>query len=46
MLLTRDGPGDRERARGLLDRALATYHQLGMKRYRASGEVLRESETG
>jgi DNA-binding SARP family transcriptional activator len=46
MLLTRGDPGDRERAQGLLDRALATYHELGMKRPPASGEVLRESETG
>ena len=31
ILLARGGPGDRERARELLDSALATYHELGME---------------
>jgi tetratricopeptide (TPR) repeat protein len=31
MLLGRDGPGDHERARGLLDAALATYRELAMQ---------------
>jgi len=35
MLLARDGPGDRERAHDLLERALATYRELGMETYAA-----------
>jgi DNA-binding SARP family transcriptional activator len=31
MLLSRDEPGDRERAHGLVREALATYRQLGMR---------------
>ena len=31
MLLARDGPGDRERAEGLLANARATYRELGME---------------
>ena len=33
MLRARCGPGDRERARELLEAALATYRELGMKGY-------------
>jgi DNA-binding SARP family transcriptional activator len=40
MLLTRDGPSDRRRARALLDAALTTYRMLGMDRYAASAAAL------
>jgi hypothetical protein len=35
MLIARDGPTDRERARKLLDSAMATYRELGMDGYAA-----------
>jgi tetratricopeptide (TPR) repeat protein len=40
VLLARGGAGDRERAEKLLDQALATYHELGMKSYAASASVI------
>jgi DNA-binding SARP family transcriptional activator len=40
MLLARDGPGDRERAQKLLDGALASYRELGMKSYAATAATL------
>jgi len=40
MLQARDGQGDRERARALLDAAQSTYHQLGMESYAASAATL------
>jgi DNA-binding SARP family transcriptional activator len=40
MLLARDGPGDRERAQKLLDAALASYRELGMKSYAATAATL------
>ena len=40
MLLTRDGPGDREPAPELLDEALAAYRELGMETYAASAAEL------
>jgi hypothetical protein len=36
MLLARDGHGNRERAQALLDKALATYRELGMQPYATS----------
>jgi hypothetical protein len=33
VLRARDGPGDRERARELLEAATARYRQLGMERW-------------
>lgn len=40
MLLTRDRPGDRERAGELLGTALATYRRLGMESHARSAEQL------
>jgi hypothetical protein len=40
MLLERDQPGDRERARELLDNALATYKELGTESYAAKALTL------
>jgi tetratricopeptide (TPR) repeat protein len=42
LLLTRDAPGDRERAQGLLDAALAIYRELGMETHAASASALAE----
>jgi hypothetical protein len=41
MLLACDGLGNRERARELLDQALATYHELEMEPHvvKASGAI-------
>jgi hypothetical protein len=33
MLLERDGPGDRERARVFLDAAFETYRELGLQNW-------------
>jgi len=38
MLLARDTPGDRERARELFAAAQSTYRELGMSRYAAIAE--------
>ena len=44
MLLYRNGSGDRERARSLLDEALAGYKELGMpKHVEMTEELLKES---
>jgi DNA-binding SARP family transcriptional activator len=40
MLLTRDGPGARERAHELLDAALAIYRELAMETYAARASAL------
>jgi hypothetical protein len=40
MLLARGAAGDPERARALLDDALATYRELGMDSWAARGEAL------
>jgi DNA-binding SARP family transcriptional activator len=42
MLLERDEPGDRERARELIDHALATYNELGMESYATRASTLAE----
>jgi tetratricopeptide (TPR) repeat protein len=42
MLLARDAVGDRERARGFVDAALATYHELGMESYAARASAFAE----
>jgi tetratricopeptide (TPR) repeat protein len=39
-LLRRDGPDDRERARGLLEEAIDTYRRLGMGPWRERAEAL------
>ena len=41
MLVERDGPGDPERAEQLLDEAIATYRELGMRSYEARATVAR-----
>jgi tetratricopeptide (TPR) repeat protein len=43
MLLTRTGPGDRERAAELLDAALVTYRELGMEPHVAEASALARS---
>ena len=40
MLLARDGPGDREKALGLLTQALGTAQELGMERLAGRAEAL------
>ena len=40
VMFDRGGPGDRERAQELLDQALATYREIGMKTYAASARTL------
>ena len=40
MLIDRDGPGDREKARQLLTEAIAMYHQLGMPKHVEMAETL------
>jgi hypothetical protein len=40
MLLTRNEPGDYQRAAELLDRALLTYRELGMEAYAARASSL------
>ena len=40
MLLARDGPVDRDRARVFLDDARAAYHELGMESYAAKASAL------
>ena len=40
MLLARNAPGDNERSRKLLELAFATYDELGMHNYTASGSAL------
>jgi hypothetical protein len=40
MLMRRNGPGDRERARELLDAALATAREIGMAKVAADCEAL------
>jgi len=40
MLLARDGPGDREKALGLLTQALGTAKELGMERLAGRAETL------
>jgi class 3 adenylate cyclase len=42
-LARRDGGGDRDRARLLLDEALAEYRRIGMSRHVAMAEALRQS---
>jgi DNA-binding SARP family transcriptional activator len=41
MLLARDGPGDRERAREHLDAALEIYRELGLESHAAAAFILR-----
>jgi hypothetical protein len=40
MLFARDARGDRERAQELLDKALATYRELGIESYAARALAL------
>jgi hypothetical protein len=40
MLLDRDGPGDREKARTLLTEAIAMYRQIGMPKHIEIAEAL------
>jgi hypothetical protein len=40
MLIDRDGPGDRERARELLSEAIEMYHRLGMPKHVEIAEAL------
>lgn len=40
MLLDRDGPGDRERARTLLAEARAAYEKIGMPKHVAALDAL------
>ncbi len=40
MLLDRDGPGDRDRVRVLLEEAVAGYEELGFPRHRELAEAL------
>jgi len=42
MLLGRDSPGEAERARELVEQALATYRELGMESYAARASALAE----
>jgi hypothetical protein len=43
MLIDRDGPGDREKARALLDEAIAIYRRLGMPKHEElAAAMLRE----
>jgi hypothetical protein len=46
MLLTRNEPGDAEHARELIERALATYDELGMEPYAARASTLAREATG
>jgi DNA-binding SARP family transcriptional activator len=46
MLLSRDAPGDRERATLLLSEALTTYQELGMPKARASALALDPARLG
>jgi tetratricopeptide (TPR) repeat protein len=45
MLLARDGPGDRERADGLLADAIATYEGLGMESWAKRAVALAEGQS-
>jgi tetratricopeptide (TPR) repeat protein len=45
MLLERDEPGDRERARELRDQALVTYRELGMDSYATRTSTLAEQDS-
>jgi tetratricopeptide (TPR) repeat protein len=40
MLIERDRPGDRERARGLLEEAIRGYRQIGMPRHEEMAQIL------
>ena len=40
MLLDRDGPGDRDKARQLLTEAIAMYRQIGMPKHVEMAEAL------
>jgi hypothetical protein len=40
MLHVRDGPGDRDRSRELLETAVAGYRELGMETWAARAEAL------
>ena len=40
MLLTRGDPGDADRARNLIEQALAMYRELGMETYAARASAL------
>jgi len=40
MLIDRDGPGDREKARELLTEALAMYRRIGMPKHVEMAEAL------
>ena len=40
MLLDRDGPGDREKARTLLSEAIAMYRQIGMPKHVEMAETM------
>ena len=42
MLMDRHAPGDRERARTLLDEAMTQYQQFGMPKHRAMAEARRQ----
>jgi hypothetical protein len=45
MLIDRDGPGDREKARGLLTEAIEGYRRIGMPKHLEMAEaLLRELE--
>ena len=45
MLLARDGPGDRERAEGLLTDAISTYEELGMESWAKRAVALAEGQS-
>ena len=40
MLLSRDGPGDRERARQLLLKAIEMYREIGMPKHLELAETM------
>ena len=42
MLLERDGPGDRDKARGMLEEAIESYREIGMPKHVEMAEALLE----